>query len=164
MLVSAFVSGIIFVACTNPFAPSLSDTEGDALLGDQRTVEGLFTNFRYAYIFKDTVVYGNLLAPDFTFSYIENEKGTENTWSREEDMLTTSRLFNAAQSFDLFWNEVITSAGDTSEQSISRGFILTINFSPTDITRIYGRVNLLIIRPNTQSEWKILNWRDESNF
>lgn len=164
IIITLIVILLSAISCTNPFAPKLSDQGGSEMLGDQRTVEGLFANFRYAYIFKDTVVYGNLLADDFTFSYMNYEKGSENTWGREDDMLTTSRLFSAALSLDLFWNEVITSAGDTSEQSISRGFILSITFSPTDIARVYGRVNLQIRRPNTTSVWKIVYWRDESNF
>lgn len=163
LLVFSFL--IFLQSCINPFAPSLdkSNTNND-IIGDQKTVEGLFQNFRYAYVFKDTLVYGNLLADDFTFIYWNYDQGTNQTWGREEDMRSTAGLFQAAQNLDLIWNEVVISIGDTLIKDISRGFILNIIFSPADVVRLQGRVNLRIKRNSADEDWKISIWRDESNY
>ena len=156
---------ITIQGCVNPFAPGLAEfDDGDEILGDQRTVDGLFQNFRYAYMFKDTLVYGSLLADDFRFVFRDFDKGVDESWGRDEDMRTTFRLFQATQNLDLNWNDVVNSVGDTVLQDISRGFNLTVIFSPTDVITVFGRVNLRITRPNTQSVWRISQWRDESNF
>ena len=151
-------------SCVNPFAPSLDRSGGDNVLGDQRTIEGLFQNFRYAYLFRDTLTYGRLLARNFTFVYRNYDQGIDVTWGRDEDMLATNGLFTAAQQLDLVWNNVILADGDSLSQNISRGFNLTITFNPADILRAQGRVNLLVERPNTSEPWKIVRWRDESNY
>lgn len=153
------------VSCVNPFAPAIIESDGnDAVLGDQRFIEGVFQNFRYAYIFKDTLVYGNLLNENFTFVFRDYEIGSDVSWGREEDMRSTYRFFNASQSLDLIWNESITSSGDSLINEISRGFTLTVIFSPTDIVNIQGRANLQLTRETTEQLWKINYWRDESNY
>jgi hypothetical protein len=157
--------GLVGSSCTNPFAPSLT-TDGQAgeVLGDQRTVAGLFQNFRYAYVFKDTLTYGRLLDRTFSFVYRNYDKGIDVTWGRDEDMLATHGLFNAAQQLDLVWNDVVITEGDSLAQTISRGFNLTITFNPSDVIRAQGRVNLKIERPTINDVWKIVRWRDESNY
>ena len=96
--------------------------------------------------------------------YRNYDKGIDVTWGRDEDMLATDGLFNASQQLDLVWNNVIVAEGDSLTQSISRGFNLTITFSSADIIRAQGRVNLRIERPTSTSVWKIVRWRDESNY
>jgi len=156
---------IVNQGCVNPFAPGLANSDnGNDILGDQKTVEGLFQNFRYSYMFKDTLVYGGLLNDDFRFIFRDFDKGVDESWGRDEDMRTTYRLFQATQNLDLYWNDVVNSVGDSLLQDISRGFNLTVIFSSTDVITVYGRVNLRISRPNTESQWKISQWRDESNF
>jgi hypothetical protein len=160
------IGGVVFYsACDNPFAPRLvTNTISGTGLGDQTTVEGVFQNFRYAYLMKDTIVYGKLLASNFTFIYRNYDKGIDMTWGRDEDMLATSGLFQAAQNIDMVWNDVVQSLGDSVLRDISRGFNLNITFSANDVVRLQGRVNLRITRSNTNEQWKILQWRDESNF
>lgn len=160
------ISGVGFYsACDNPFAPRLAtNTITGTGLGDQKTVEGVFQNFRYAYLMKDTIVYGKLLAPNFTFIFRNYDKGIDMTWGRDEDMLATSGLFQAAQNIDMVWNDVVQSLGDSVLRDISRGFNLNITFSANDVVRLQGRVNLRITRSNVNEQWRILQWRDESNF
>lgn len=156
---------IFVVGCTNPFAPKLANVENqNNILGDQTLVDGVFKNFRYSYIFKDTLVYGNLLADDFRFTFRNYEKGVDESWGRQDDMITTSRLFLATQNIDLAWNDVVIEIGDSLTKDISRGFNLSIVFSPTDAVNINGRVNLRISRSATKDIWKIIQWRDESTF
>lgn len=161
IIILVFISS----ACTNPFAPKLANKdEKGSILGDQKTIDGIFENFRYAYTFKDTVVYGNLLSDDFRFIFKNYDKGIDESWSRTEEMMTTSRLFMATKSIDLTWNDVTTSVGDSVLMDISRAFNLTIVFSTTDVVNLFGRVNMRIKRNNTDEIWKIVQWRDESNF
>ena len=69
-IIFLFFSFILFASCENPFSPKLAgNIIEETVLGDQTTVDGVFKNFRYAYIFKDTLVYGNLLTDNFTFIY-----------------------------------------------------------------------------------------------
>jgi len=154
-----------FYSCDNPFAPRLSNNSGTkSILGDQTTINGLFENFRYAYIFKDTIVYGNLLDDEFKFIFRNYEKGIDEFWGRTEEMITTSRLFLATKSIDLTWNDITNSIGDSLDTDISRAFNLKIVFTDTDIINIYGRVNMRLSRKSTNLVWKIKQWRDESNF
>jgi len=156
---------LVIWGCTNPFAPKLADIDNQSnILGDQTLIDGFFKNFRYAYIFKDTLVYGSLLADDFRFTFRNYEKGVDESWGRQEDMLTTSRLFLATQNIDLVWNDIMMEFGDSLTRDISRGFNLSIVFSPTDAVNISGRVNMRLSRPAVQDVWKIINWRDESTF
>jgi hypothetical protein len=151
--------------CTNPFAPRLLDEpSAGGGLSDQRTPEGVFQNFRIAYQSKDTLTYGKLLAPTFTFLYRNYDRGVDLSWGRDEEMLATNGLFGAAQSLDLMWNDVVLSAGDSLTFDVARGFILTITFSPTDIVRVQGRVNLRLVRSHSNDPWQIAVWRDESNY
>jgi len=165
MPVVAMCALMCIASCTNPFAPSKAEEIPDApILGDQRTIEGVFQNFRFAYVFKDTLTYGRLLDRTFTFVYRNYDQGVDVTWGRDEDMIATHGLFTAAQQLDLVWNEVVNAEGDSVAMNISRGFILTITLPPADVNRAQGRVNLRLERPDPSSVWKIVRWRDESNY
>lgn len=164
-LVIAAVSMCMVAGCTNPFAPRLLDepiTGGG--LSDQRTPDGVFQNFRLAYQTKDTLIYGKLLASSFTFLYRNYDRGVDLSWGRDEEMIATNGLFQAAQSLDLVWNDIALSASDSLTYDIARGFVLTIAFSPTDIVRLQGRVNLRLVRARSDDPWQIVVWRDESNY
>jgi hypothetical protein len=151
--------------CVNPFAPRLLDEPSDGGgLTDQRTPDGLFQNFRIAYLTKDTLTYGKLLAPSFTFLYRNYDRGVDLSWGRDEEMIATNGLFQAAQNLDLVWNDIVLAAGDSLLYDVSRGFVLTITFSPTDVVRIQGRVNLRLVRSRSDEPWTIAIWRDESNY
>lgn len=159
------VSIVFLYSCDNPFAPKLSVGDNDGLvLGDQKTVEGFFQNWRYSYIFKDTLVYGRLLDNNFNFIFRNYDKGVDLSWGRQEDLITTSRLFSSTQNLDLIWNEVISNIGDSTLLDVSRGFTLQIVFSQSDIVRLQGRANIRLKRNNQNEDWKMLYWRDESNF
>lgn len=153
-------------ACVNPFAPALSDD----LLVDmsgvarQNTVDGFFKNFRYAYQFKDTLVYGKLLADDFTFVFRDYNLGIDKSWGRAEDMLSTWGLFNGSTSCDLIWNEAVQTIGDSVLLDITRSFFLTIEINPADIIKVYGRAYIRLCRPTAQDDWKMQRWVDESNY
>ena len=158
-----FLILLLFGSCMNPFAPKLVEGK-QSIITDQKYINGVFDNFRYAYIFRDTTVYGKLLTNDFTFTYRNYERNVDVTWGRDEDMLTTSGLFSAAQSVDLTWNEIVVAIGDSSTMDISRGFSLTVIFDPTYTEQVQGRASLRLVRKSPGDIWQISRWLDESNF
>jgi hypothetical protein len=130
------------------------------------TVEGVFQNCRYSYILRDTLVYGRLLHPDFTFSYtdFEDDVPVERILIRQEDMIVTSRLFTNTDNIDLIWNDIVLDFGDSVQRTVSRGFNLQVYFQQNNIERVQGRATVSLVRPNTLEPWQILQWIDESNI
>jgi len=153
-------------ACTNPFAPKLDDNIDNSgpPISDQTTIEGVFQNFQYSYTFKDTLIYSNLITPDFTFTYRDYENGFDVNWGRDEDMRTTYGLFQNSERLDLIWNNIVLSTIDSLDANIVRSFNLNITFNPTDVVRIDGRVNLSLKQDPDSKKWRINRWLDESNF
>ncbi len=157
---------LIFTGCKNPFAPALDTSTGNAssIISDQKTVDGVFQNFQYAYTFKDTSIYGQLITGDFIFTYHDYDQGVDVSWGRDEEMKTTYGLFQNAQNLSLIWNNIVLASTDSSTANIVRGFNLTITFNPTDVIRLDGRVNMSLRKDSDTQKWMITRWIDESNF
>jgi len=153
---------LILSSCDNIFSPKFDNSTPTSILTDQKTVEGLFQNFKYAYTFKDTTVYGNLLAEDFVFTYRDYSSGFDVSWDRATEMRTTNGLFQNSQKLDVVWNNIIFQGGDSLDQNIKRSFNLTITFNPSDIVRLNGFADMNLHRNSTEDVWKIKRWRDES--
>jgi hypothetical protein len=151
------------IGCINPFAPGLDSSPAEATCNPQ-TVDGVFQCFQAAYRFRDTTLYGQLLDPEFVFVYRNYDLGIDVTWGRDEEMRTTYGLFQNAQKLDLIWNNILTSTTDSTRITVVRGFNLTLVFNPGDIERIDGLANLTFERQRTSDPWRIVRWRDESNF
>jgi hypothetical protein len=161
-----FLLVLVFTGCKNPFSPAYDTSEGNAssAISDLKTIDGVFKNFQYAYTFKDTVIYGQLISQDFIFTYRDYDLNYDVSWGRDEEMKTTYGLFQNSQRLDLIWNNIYLSSEDSLTATIVRGFNLTVTLSSIDILRVDGRVNLSLRKdPNTQ-KWKINQWTDESNF
>lgn len=124
----------------------------------------MFKNFQYAYVFKDTTIYGKLLSDEFIFVYRDYDKGYDVSWGRDEDVRITNALFNTVQKIDLTWNNTVASSIDSSQAIVIRAFSLNLTFNPSDIIRIDGRVNLTLEKNKATNKWLIVRWRDESNF
>lgn len=157
---------LVIEGCTNPFAPKFDETSGDesSTISDLKTVEGVFQNFKYAYAFKDTLIYGEFIAPEFVFTYRDYESGFDVSWGRDDEMKTTYGLFHNSQRLELIWNNIVLSSSDSVNATIVRSFNLTITFNPTDIERVDGRVNLTLRKNQSTEKWQIVRWLDESNF
>ncbi len=153
---------VSLAGCINPFAPQLDQTIGNDgfRISDQSSVEGVFENLKYAYTFKDTTIYGNLLASDFIFTYFDYKLNHNVSWGRDEEMRATDGLFSNTQRLDLIWNRIVSISGDST--NIVRSFNLTVTFNPTDIENIDGRVNMILKKSG--NKWQITRWNDESNF
>ena len=62
--------------CFNPFAPKLDNSAGeDIVLTEQQTPDDVLENFIYAYTFKDSLVYADLLDSSFVFVYFDPDLG-----------------------------------------------------------------------------------------
>jgi len=158
---------ILLITC-NPFAPGLDTTSDgeDSILGDPTTIDGVFQNMKYAYTFRDTTIYGQLLNSDFVFVYRDYDRGVDISWGRDEEMRTTNGLFRNVQRLDLVWNNIISVSVDSTNTAsdVSRNFNLTVTFNPGDILRVEGYASLALARPASDAPWLIMRWRDVSNF
>lgn len=156
---SLFVCG-----CLNPFAPKLDFQPASQSCNDLTQINDVLCTFRNAYSFKDTTLYSSVIGEDFIFTYRDYDRGVDISWGRAEEMRTTYALFQSAQSLLLIWNNEIVNNGDDTSRTIVRGFNLTVTFNPSDISRVDGYANLTLARSSIHDNWKIIRWRDESNF
>lgn len=157
------LTAVLLWGC-NPFTPALDSSLPEQPFGDPTTIEGYFQSFRFAYILKDTTLYGKLIAPNFTFSYRNFERGLDLEWSRSEEMRTTGSLFQTAQSLDLLWGTVLDSGGTDIAFDITRAFSLNITLNLGDIIHIDGRAIFHLERLSAADPWQAVRWRDESSF
>jgi hypothetical protein len=157
---------LLLTAC-NPFAPALDDeSAGPATLGDRRTVKGFFEYFRNAYQLRDSTLYGQLLTRDFTFTYTNFDDNTQQTWTRDVDVLSTYRLFRSIRSASLQWNQYIdadTARADTAAV-VERAFNLIINQDDETVYRGVGTARLELVRANRAEPWRMRTWFDKSDF
>ena len=161
--VAAGVALLVIHGCLNPFAPGLDNSPAESSC-DPATIEGVFRCFQNAYTFRDTTIYGQLLDPGFIFVYFDYDIRFDVTWGRDDDMRKTYQLFQNVQKLDLIWNNIISSATDSNRVNIVRGFNLTVTWNATDIDNVAGYANFTIARSRDVDPWKIVRWRDESNF
>jgi len=149
--------------CINPFAPGRDDSPAVSAC-DRYTVDGIFQCFQASYTFRDTTLYGQLLDQGFVFVFRNYDIGIDVTWGRDEEMRSTFGLFQNAQKLDLIWNTIISTSAESTKVNVVRSFNLTIVFNPSDIERVDGYANLTLERARVSDPWKIVRWRDESNF
>ena len=162
-LIFFFLTIIIsFHSCDNLFSPKLDTSTSSEIITDQKTIDGLFQNFKYSYTFKDTSVYSELLTDDFVFTYRDYVLGYDVSWDKPTDIRTTNGLFQNAQKLEVVWNNIITQFGDSINISLRRSYNLAITFNPSDIIRLNGFADMTLIRNNPDDKWKIRKWRDES--
>ena len=159
------IVSLVLVSCWNPFAPTAGQLSGalTLTLTEQRSPDEVLQNFRYAYIYRDSLVYSELLDTSFVFIYYDADVGGTggfNYWGRDTELRTTGRLFRTFDQFTLVWNATI--AADTSQNgkiSLTKTFDLSIgsdkNFS--------GNAIFDFIMDSTAT-WRISRWEDESFY
>ncbi|HEY3251526.1 MAG TPA: hypothetical protein VGK25_10455 [Ignavibacteria bacterium] len=154
----------LLLSCFNPFSPRIDNTtSNENIITDQKTVEGLFQNFKYSYTFKDSTIYGQLLTEDFVFTYFDYDLGVDVSWDRATDMRTTEGLFSSAQDLKLVWNNIVFQEGDSLDIDVKRSFNLSITFNPNDVVSFFGFVDMTLTRPAADDKWRIKRWRDLTN-
>ena len=166
------LSGIVLmltVPACNPFAPALDEvpTDQNELLGNPVYVRGFFDRFRSAYQLRDSTLYGQLLSPQFKFTYRDFAANLDRSWTRDVDANTTYRLFRAARSINLQWTQYLpnsdTLASDTLA-SVERSFLLTIEQRDDERFSGTGTARLVLVRKNRNDPWRMRSWYDRSEF
>jgi hypothetical protein len=155
---------LALTAGCNPFAPKLDEGPSTAQFGDPHTINGYFQSFAYAYEFKDTSLYGSLIAPDFIFSFRDYNLGVDVQWGRDDEMRTTAVLFQSAQVLDLLWGDIIDSSGTQTSFDVTRTFSLDVTFNAGDIEHADGQAVFHLERTTPSDPWKAGSWQDESNY
>ena len=154
------------LSCVNPFAPKLAMQEvaTGGILADQKTLDGVFQNFIYAYTFRDTSVYSKLIAPTFTFVYRDYDNSEDVAWGRDVEMQSTGMMFQLVNQLTLTWDNTYPVDSTATHAVITRGFNLTVAFNPADIEDVSGNAYFELDRNSPSDPWEITLWRDESNF
>ena len=167
MMLRFCLGALLLVAACNPFAPALEEGDpfGD-LLGDPRTIDGFFTNFRNAYELRDISLYEPLLDSTFIFVYYDFDVQVEREWGFAQEIESTRRLFDNASLISLRWNQILSQnvTDEGTNARVVRSFNLTITLEGGEAFRGDGNVNFVLARPDTASAWKLFRWRDESEF
>ncbi len=163
-----FCSCVFFCSCLNPFAPELKEQSQptDLIITNQETPDDVLTNFRYAYIFKDSLIYSELLDSSFIFYYFDPNIGTTGqfvSWGRDLDLKTTGKLYRSFNVIDLVWNTTIYESVQESTAEITKTFNLTL-FSNDEGLRINGTAVFSFRKNPSSGIWRINRWKDESNL
>ncbi|MEX0778365.1 MAG: hypothetical protein WD491_10275 [Balneolales bacterium] len=153
--------------CINPFAPD--EKEGDPfgdLLGDPSTIEGFYTRFQSAYEIRDTTLYGPLIHPDFVFTFRDQFNGVDVSWGRSEEMSSTQNIFTQSTDVQLRWSNFISilTNDDKTRSQVVRRFDLSVAIRGSDLLRTDGSASFLLTRSDSTSDWRLINWRDESEI
>lgn len=151
-------------SCLNPFAPRLDTSTPSQLCSDLTTIDNVLCTWRNAYSFRDTTLYGSILAPNFTFVYRDYDRGVDVSWGRDDEMRSTYALFQNIESLTLIWNNELPIFENDTVKSIQRAFNLTVTFNSSNIDRVDGNAILTFTRASTRDGWRIAFWRDESNY
>ncbi len=167
--------------CKNMFAPTLGDLGGGNSIYriDQESPDEVLHNFKYAYIYRDSLMYANLIDSEFVFVYYQpsDESGTGHydSWMRSVELRTTGRFLNAFNYIDLIWQttldssyyemsgDEILSERDTLFESaniadMSKSYQLTLG----DYTTLIGDASFRF-RKGNDGKWRILRWEDKYN-
>ncbi|MBN2011575.1 hypothetical protein JW960_19750 [candidate division KSB1 bacterium] len=168
-LITPLIICAVALSCVNPFAPKVTDTlKLSELITQQKTPEEVLTNFKYAYTFKDSTLYSNLLDSSFVFVYFDPNSGTSGrfvSWGRSEDLRTTGKLFRSFTVIDLTWNSTIYAIQDSIAglAESSKSFRLSLVNDQESIT-IGGTAVFSFKRDPKEDMWRITRWKDESDL
>ncbi len=157
------VAMLAIVAACNPFAPAVSDTGSTTQFGDPHTVNGYFQSFQYAYQFRDTTLYGSLLAPNFIFSFHDYDQGVDIQWGRDDEMSVTAQLFQNT-TLTLLWGDILDAEGSPLDSTVTRQFSLAVTFNEADIEQADGSAVFHLHQDSISHLWQAVSWQDESNY
>lgn len=163
-VLALLLAAVVGPSCINPFAPRFESEAAANTCADLTVIDNVLCTFRNAYAFKDTTLYGSIIAPDFVFSYRDYDHGVDVSWGRDDEMRSTYGLFQSVESLTLIWNNEISSDSGETERTVVRGFNLMVAFNPGDVARVDGYADLTFGRGKVGDPWKIVRWHDESNF
>ncbi len=158
---------LAIVQCFNPFAPKLEDSaQNELIITPQSTPDEVLQNFKYAYVFKDSVLYADLLDSSFIFTYFDPNQepaGRPESWGRNEDLKTTGRLFRSFDIIDLIWNTTIYAFEDADQVEYSKTFNLAL-VKNNETINITGNAIFIFKKSQYDDKWRIAQWVDESDL
>lgn len=155
------------LSCINPFAPKLDDGSlTSELITEQRNPDEVLTNFRYAYTFKDSLLYSNVLDSAFVFQYFDPEQGPSGlfiSWTRETDLKTTGRLLRSFDVINLEWLNTIYTITEGEDETQARSFRLDLASSDFSFS-VSGFAIFTFHRNPRDGKWRLLRWVDQSDL
>ncbi len=164
---------LVSLSCLNPFAPALDKGNlAEDLITDQSTPDEVLTNFKYAYVFRDSLLYANVLDSAFVFQYFDPDQGASGlfvSWTRETDLKATGRLLRTFDAINLEWlNTVNTdtlrnSAGNIESISLSKSFQLNLASSGFQFS-VSGFALFTFRQNRSDGKWRIVLWVDKSDL
>lgn len=158
---------IVCLNCLNPFAPKLVDSNNeDLIITEQKTPDQVLDNFKYSYVFKDSVLYSELLDSSFVFIYFDpniESSGRFVSWGRDIDLKTTGRLFRNYDVIDLIWNSTIYSFNEEDRAEYSKSFHLSL-IKDNETVNISGNAIFIFKKSEYDKKWRIIQWKDESDL
>jgi hypothetical protein len=170
ILYSLFLFIIFFLSCRNPFAPAKAGDEIPVsfLITQQKSPEEVLENFRYAYTFKDSLVYSEVLNDTFIFISVDYKEYPPQplNWGRDIELKTTGRMFRFFSNLDLTFNNIVFR--DTLENSLTDNLPKVIDQKITytltldggrSIPPLNGEVIFRFIR--RKEKWYISRWEDQ---
>ncbi len=167
MVKKIFLFTLFLVACKNPFAPRLDEGEiTRIILTDQTSPDEVLQNFVYAYTFKDSLVYADLLDSSFVFVYFDptlSNSGRFVSWNRDVDLKTTGRLFRNFDTISLTWNNTIYQVIEEDEAELSKTLRLNL-FGDFGEFVLTGSAVFNFKKSNYDGKWRITRWLDESEM
>jgi hypothetical protein len=172
-LVGAGFMALVSLSCLNPFAPALDKGNlAEDLITDQSTPDEVLSNFKYAYIFRDSLLYADLLDSSFVFQYFDPDQGASGifvSWTRETDLKTTGRLLRTFDAINLEWLNTINpdtlrnDTGDIESISFSKSFQLNLASSGFQFS-VSGFALFTFRQSKADGKWRIVLWVDKSDL
>lgn len=162
---------LLFADCFNPFAPRLDQSGIQGLVvTEQRSPDEVLQNFLYAYTFKDSLVYADLLDSSFVFVYFDPNLGGSGrfvSWGRDIDLKTTGQLFRNSETITLTWNSTIY-----QDTTLVDAKIAEIELSKTLQLYLFGKFGeysfsgsaIFNFKKCDDDKWRITRWKDESSM
>jgi len=158
---------LIFVYCFNPFAPRIDQSGDESLvLTKQQSPEEVLKNFLYAYTFKDSLIYADLLDSSFVFVYFDPNLGSSGrfvSWGRDVDLKTTGRLFKNFETITLIWNTTIYQIESDNSAEYSKTLQLNLFGKSGDFSLSGNAIFNFKLSP-FDKKWRITRWKDESHM
>jgi hypothetical protein len=175
LLLVLFCTACLF-GCSNPFSPSVIGPSTVKPVASQTDPDSVLHNFKYAYENRDSIVYENLLAPEFVFIYRDLDRvvGTEVMMEipkdgRGGDLYVTRALFRTFDDIRLdTW--IVRPAPDSVGEEIWKTRRVTFHLSLRDTDGDYdylhmeatGFAEFFFRQSEEDGLWRIVRWIDKS--
>ncbi len=163
-----FLLALFFLqGCLNPFAPALdSNSDASRVITEQQSPEEVLQNFQYAYAFRDSLLYSDVVDESFVFEFFDPNQqptGGLTTWGRDTDLETTGRLFREFDVIDLIWLNTLFSE---SQGELERRFVrFNLNLFGADFNFVLTGTAIFTFRQSaSDNKWRIIRWKDESEL